>query len=343
MEVELGDTTYLNFTTQNNETLAAADAASTPTVAIYEDDGSAMGYTPTAAKHSTGHYYVGIAHTAANGFEEDKWYNVRASGTVASVAGKGLIGRFRVREFAWQEAQLGDTIHMHFETHHPNTGASADAAADTAAVDVFEDDGHIAAFDPTVTKKATGEYHVAIAATSGNGFEADKSYNVLASATVNSIAAKGIIGTFKLRPAASSTDIEQALYSRLKNDAGVFGEVGLRIYPQVIPDDASMPAVAYSRVGGEHIRSLTGSSMAANPRYELICWADTLTGAKAVAEQVRDCLDGYSGTIDSVTIHACVLENDSDLLQQQAGADAQRHYGIEMTFNIWHSESDPEL
>lgn len=95
--------------------------------------------------------------------------------------------------------KLADTIVLDFVTHNPSTGAVSDADS-TPTCEVFEDDNDTAILAPTVTKRAskTGNYRVSVAATTGNGFEVGKSYNVIVSVTVNSVAAKARISCFTL-------------------------------------------------------------------------------------------------------------------------------------------------
>ena len=343
MELTLGNTSYFLFTVHDRNTGAKSDADSLPTAAITPDAGSALGYAPTVTKISTGLYRIPVAHSSANGFAVDTWYNVRAVAVQDGQTARLPIARFRLRANAWRGITLGDSISIEFATTNIATQAAQDAAS-TPAIAIYEDAGGSAmGYTPTPANKATGVYIVTIAATAANGFAANKSYNIVASGTVAGVAGHEVISTFVIRPASSATVIEEALYSRLTNDAGVFALVGLRVYPQVIPQDAAYPAIAYERLTGEHIRSLTGSSQAANPRYELTCWGATRNSAKSVSEAVRGCLDGYVGTVGGVKIMKCILEDDSDNLEQTAGADRQTRYGVTMVFNIWHEESDPPL
>jgi len=95
--------------------------------------------------------------------------------------------------------KLGDTIYLDFTTHNPTSGVVVDADSGPTC-EVFEDDNDTAILSPAVTKRTskTGDYRVPIEATSDNGFEVGKSYNVIVSATVGGVAVKSRIGTFTL-------------------------------------------------------------------------------------------------------------------------------------------------
>jgi hypothetical protein len=92
---KLGDTAYFGFCTHNPATGAVADASSTPTCEIFEENNtSAMAYVPTVAQRGsiTGEYEVRSGNvwnrfSAAN-------YNVVISATVAGVTGKKVVGTY---------------------------------------------------------------------------------------------------------------------------------------------------------------------------------------------------------------------------------------------------------
>ena len=93
----------------------------------------------------------------------------------------------------------GDTIVFDFTTHNPSTGAVQDADS-TPTVEVFEDAVDTPQAGVSIAKRSgkTGNYRVSIVATVGNGYEIGKNYNVVVSATVNSISAKSCISSFML-------------------------------------------------------------------------------------------------------------------------------------------------
>jgi hypothetical protein len=102
------------------------------------------------------------------------------------------------------QPSLEETVYLDFVTSS-STGAAADADS-TPTAEVFEDATDTTVVALTVTKRTskTGNYRVPVACTAANGFEAGKSYNVIASATIGGVAAKAKIGTFQCR--ARDTD-----------------------------------------------------------------------------------------------------------------------------------------
>lgn len=97
-------------------------------------------------------------------------------------------------------------------------------------------------------------------------------------------------------------DVVQALYYQLANTAGVTALVSTRIYPIVMPQNPTLPAITYqmiSNVEEEVHRGMTGD---ARPRFQITCWAATELAAAAVATQVRLAVMAMSGTIAAVPI-----------------------------------------
>lgn len=95
------------------------------------------------------------------------------------------------------DVTLGRSPTIDFTTHNPITGAVSDADA-LPTCEVFEDNVDVAIVAPTVVKRTgkTGDYRVTFDATAANGFEVDKSYNVIVQATVAGVTAKSRIASF---------------------------------------------------------------------------------------------------------------------------------------------------
>jgi len=99
MDIALDEVLHFDAITSNPATGAVSDADSTPTWSIFEEDTdtailSAQNFTKRTSL--TGNYRGAATLSTANGFEVGKWYNVVASATVNSVAGKAVVMRFRV-------------------------------------------------------------------------------------------------------------------------------------------------------------------------------------------------------------------------------------------------------
>jgi len=83
---------------------------------------------------------------------------------------------------------------------------------------------------------------------------------------------------------------ESTLYAWLAADAGVAALVAGRIYPDVIPPDVALPAIAYARLSTEPVTTVHGAMPAQFVNLQVQCWAATRTSAEAVADAVQAAL-----------------------------------------------------
>ncbi len=119
--------------------------------------------------------------------------------------------------------------------------------------------------------------------------------------------------------------IEEGLYAFLSN-AGI---VGTRIYPLVIPQDATLPAIAYQRLSGPREHSHDGASGMAWARMQLAITGETYSSAKATAELVRAAMDGHKGLMGTIIVGQCLLVNEIDgFTEASKRKTIRQHYQI---------------
>lgn len=128
---------------------------------------------------------------------------------------------------------------------------------------------------------------------------------------------------------------EAALLARLRAVAGVTALLGsgtaMRVFAQVAKQKATTPYVTYSRVSTntEPVASLEGGRpQFAIARINFECWSSQYDEAKAVEDAIRLALDGWSGTLASVTVAGCrridardIYEPDTKPPLHRVGAD----------------------
>jgi len=132
----------------------------------------------------------------------------------------------------------------------------------------------------------------------------------------------------------AATTLEEAVYSLLVANAGVLALLSTRIYPLVVPQDASMPALAYQRISSVPVRSHSGFASLTRTRMQITCEAATYASAKAVAVAVRRAVESYVGTVGSVSIRGAFVENESDSFAEGIEAPVVR---IDVAFQ--HNEA----
>ena len=194
-EVVLEDN--LTFTVNTHDitsNAAATDADSPPTYRVYEEETGTAILNGTMAllddANTTGFYSELIACTAANGFESGKTYGLYIEATVNSVQG-GIAYNFICYTAALGGVNVGNNYCFYVTTHDPTDNSKLFDADAVPSYRVYEDEtatplltGSMAKLDDANT---LGFYSESIACTTGNGFEAGKSYTVYISSTVSAI------------------------------------------------------------------------------------------------------------------------------------------------------------
>src|SRR4030067_1656130 len=104
--------------------------------------------------------------------------------------------------------------------------------------------------------------------------------------------------------------IESALYSRLTAVSGVTALVSTRIYPNAIPQNISLPAIAYQIISTDRNYRHAGQSNMALPRIQITVEAASYSSAVAVCAAIRAALSGYKGTVGTVVIGGIFLETE---------------------------------
>ncbi|RJP53623.1 MAG: DUF3168 domain-containing protein [Anaerolineaceae bacterium] len=119
------------------------------------------------------------------------------------------------------------------------------------------------------------------------------------------------------------------LFSFLSDQAT---DAASRIYPNELPQNATMPAVKYFQVSDPPEHTHDGRSELRHPRWQLDCFAETYLAAHALAEQVVTALDGYRGQIGQSTCGAGFAEDERDNHDPETG----RHW-VSVDIEIWYS------
>lgn len=129
--------------------------------------------------------------------------------------------------------------------------------------------------------------------------------------------------------------IEAALFSRVTTYAGFAALCGTRVYPIVLPQNPTLPAVTFQRISAVREQIFGGSAGLAHPRFQFTVWASTYASSRDVAEQLRLALDGYYGLMGG----AGGVQADATLVGEQEFFDPETGwYQTMMDFEVWHQE-----
>lgn len=128
--------------------------------------------------------------------------------------------------------------------------------------------------------------------------------------------------------------IEQGIHWHLKSDSGVAALVSTRVYPVLLPQNPTYPAITYQRISGPRVPIYDGPSTMAAPRFQIDSWSETYAGAKALAEAVREAMDCFHGTMSPVTVGVCEIITETDLYDDEA-----RVFRVLQDYRILHRET----
>ncbi|MEO8501889.1 MAG: DUF3168 domain-containing protein [Vicinamibacteria bacterium] len=127
--------------------------------------------------------------------------------------------------------------------------------------------------------------------------------------------------------------IAEALVSLLTGAAGVAAFTGTRVYPQVVPQTAARPAIAYQRVSSVPEHSHSGFSSLSTTRFQLTLEANTQIQAYQLARAVRQAIDGKTTVVGDITV-VTMVENETDGYGETAQVPVVR-----MDVMMQHNES----
>jgi hypothetical protein len=84
----------------------------------------------------------------------------------------------------------------------------------------------------------------------------------------------------------------ETLLSYFTGYPGIAALISTRMYPTQLPQEPTLPALTYQRVGGEAEYS-HGSSAARSPHIQFTCWAATYLACEALSLQVIAAADAW--------------------------------------------------
>jgi hypothetical protein len=133
---------------------------------------------------------------------------------------------------------------------------------------------------------------------------------------------------------------EAVLRNALVSDQSVQALISGRIYPlrYVGPAPIQFPLIIWRRAGITRTPSLTIPGGVPKVVMELLIYATTYNVARDLADKCRKVLDGYAGSFDNTEVRQATLEDESDDLVDQEGAE-NSIYVVRQEYNIFWVEN----
>lgn len=111
-------------------------------------------------------------------------------------------------------------------------------------------------------------------------------------------------------------DVRVALRQFLLADTGIAAKVASRVFPLVMPQGTKETSIVYTRISGKSGHHMGGRDGLAFIRMQIDAWAMSADEAAALADLVKDRLDGYRGVMGSgdasVTVQGVFFEDERE-------------------------------
>ena len=130
--------------------------------------------------------------------------------------------------------------------------------------------------------------------------------------------------------------IEAEIVQLLAEDAPVLALVARRVYPLVLPQGTTLPAVTYQRISGIHEKLLDEPATLTRPRFQFTAHASTFLQARQVTNAVKAALNGRRAARSSTNIQHISVENEFDHYNP-AQPDMAATWSSYLDLVIWHT------
>ena len=118
--------------------------------------------------------------------------------------------------------------------------------------------------------------------------------------------------------------LEEGIVVRLMALPAVTALIGTRLYPNVVPEEATEPVAAYQRISNPRLNAHDGPTGWAKGRIQFTAQANTYLQAKAVAAAIAAAFDGFRGVMGTVAVHGASAQNDQDGYNEATGRSTVR-------------------
>jgi Protein of unknown function (DUF3168) len=133
---------------------------------------------------------------------------------------------------------------------------------------------------------------------------------------------------------------EAALFSILTTDSAVAAIVGTRVYPDLLPQGVTYPAIRTQRISTPRspYRALDGVAGYASPRMQIDCCALSRSSAITLAQAVYAAVEGYHDTVNGLRVDAISTEDEGASVETDIGPNGAAVYDQRLDVVMFHPE-----
>lgn len=133
---------------------------------------------------------------------------------------------------------------------------------------------------------------------------------------------------------------DKYIYAKLVANAGVTAIVGTRVYPIIIPQESTYPAIAYSAIYTPADNSKVQAATHHNCAFTIRSWAATYDAAAALDKAVLAALDysdagGAGLSAGGVTVDVIEWQSSTDGMEEgKSDANGAAYFFREAVYNL---------
>ena len=133
--------------------------------------------------------------------------------------------------------------------------------------------------------------------------------------------------------------IETELRTYITGHADTAAVFVSRIYPETLPINTTLPAIAYNRINTMHSTTLAGSDnyIIASIQFTVIDTTYILT--RTNADLLIGILNGFYGTLTTTRVLGCKVIADNNLGYENENDSTKKRYGIAIDVDIHYNEA----
>jgi hypothetical protein len=103
-----------------------------------------------------------------------------------------------------------------------------------------------------------------------------------------------------------------------------------RVYPLILPQQATLPAVTYSTISDITTHAFNQDATIKVARVQVDCWALTYLESQTLANEVATLLSRYIGTVSGVNVQDITLQSQQDIYESDTA-----HYRASQDYMIF--------
>jgi hypothetical protein len=108
--------------------------------------------------------------------------------------------------------------------------------------------------------------------------------------------------------------IGKVIYGRLTTDAAITGVCGLKIYPDIAPQNVQYPFMVYTIINSTPVDFKDGQSNLEEINVQIDVYTNNYETTQTLANNVRNRLDRFSGSVNGVSVQTITyISSDSQV------------------------------